>query len=83
MKTAVSIPDRTYRQAERLAKKIGKTRSALYAEALAEYLVRHDPETLTALINAAVDANPETSEDRAWLDASARGLAGVEYKAGK
>jgi antitoxin MazE6 len=47
MKTAISIPDDVYSSADRLARKLRKSRSQLYAEAVAEYVARHDPEAVT------------------------------------
>jgi predicted transcriptional regulator len=38
MKTAVSIPDAIFKEAERLAKQRGWSRSQLYANAVAEYV---------------------------------------------
>jgi len=38
MKTAVSIPDRVFRAAERAAKRLGLSRSELYARAVQEYV---------------------------------------------
>lgn len=55
MKTAVSLPDRVYREAERHARRTRKSRSQLYAEALSEYLARHAPDEVTEAMNAAVD----------------------------
>ena len=52
MKTAVSLPDPLYAEADRLARRQGKSRSRLYADALAEYLARHDPEVVTETLNA-------------------------------
>ncbi len=37
VKTAISLPDALYRRAERVAQRLGRTRSALYAEALGAY----------------------------------------------
>jgi len=51
MKTAISIPDEVYAGAEQLARKLRKSRSQLYAEAVAEYLARHDPEAITEAMN--------------------------------
>jgi predicted transcriptional regulator len=51
MKTAVSIPDEIYQDAERLAKRLNKPRSQIYADALREYLARHDPDAITAALN--------------------------------
>lgn len=52
MKVAISIPDPLFKSAERLAKKLKKPRSRLYAEAVREYLDVHDPKTITEEINA-------------------------------
>lgn len=56
MKTAISIPDKVYEGAERLARRLRKSRSQLYAEAVAEYLSRHDPEAITEAMNQVCDA---------------------------
>lgn len=63
MKTAVSVPDPIFEEAERLAERLDKSRSQLYAEALAEYLARHDPDTVTRRLDEACEAVGE-SEDR-------------------
>ena len=55
MKTAISLPDAVFRAAERHAKRTQKSRSQLYAEALAEYLSRHSPEEVTEAMNRVVD----------------------------
>lgn len=47
MKTAVSLPDDIFRAADKLAKRARKSRSRLYAEALAEYLARHASDEVT------------------------------------
>lgn len=51
MKTAVSVPDKLFKEAERLARRQRKSRSRLYADAIAEYLSRHDPQQVTRRIN--------------------------------
>ena len=38
MKTAVSLPDNIYLEAEEIAQNMGITRSALYCNALIEYI---------------------------------------------
>jgi len=55
MKTAVSLPDDVFREAERQARRTRKSRSQLYAEALSEYLARHAPEEVTEAMNSVVD----------------------------
>lgn len=47
MKTAISLPDPLFAEAEELAERLGKSRSELYAQALAEYVARHDESELT------------------------------------
>jgi metal-responsive CopG/Arc/MetJ family transcriptional regulator len=55
MKTAISLPDHVFREAERYAHRTKRTRSQLYSEALAEYLARHSSEAVTAAMNSVVD----------------------------
>jgi len=62
MKTAISIPDKTFQQADQLAKTLGLSRSELYATAVAEYLERRVAEQVTARLDAvygAVDGRVE------------------------
>jgi predicted transcriptional regulator len=54
MKTAVSIPDDVFEDAERLASRLQTSRSKLYARALAEFVARHDDDRVTALMDQAV-----------------------------
>lgn len=55
MKTAISIPDELFRQAEDLARRLGKSRSQVYREALAEYLLRREQDTVTGALDELVD----------------------------
>jgi metal-responsive CopG/Arc/MetJ family transcriptional regulator len=79
MKTAVSVPDRVFAEAERLARRLKKSRSQLYAEALAEYVARHDEDQLTERINAALDALGEPHQDPAMAEAVYQTLRNVEW----
>jgi metal-responsive CopG/Arc/MetJ family transcriptional regulator len=54
MKVAVSIPDDVFKEAERLAKKLKKSRSKLYAIAIAEYLARYAEHEITQQLNRAL-----------------------------
>ena len=47
MKTAVSIPDDVFEKAERLARRMKKSRSQLFSNALTEYVARHAPDYVT------------------------------------
>lgn len=41
MKVAISIPDESFQRGEAVSKRLGISRSRLYATALAEYVTRH------------------------------------------
>jgi antitoxin MazE6 len=55
MKTAVSIPDEVFEEAERLAMEMQTSRSQLYSRALQEFVARHTPDRLTEAMNRVVD----------------------------
>jgi metal-responsive CopG/Arc/MetJ family transcriptional regulator len=47
MKTAISIPDSIFKAAEKMAQRLGLSRSELYAKAVDEFLQRHRNEGVT------------------------------------
>ncbi|MEI7704574.1 MAG: ribbon-helix-helix protein, CopG family [Deltaproteobacteria bacterium] len=51
MKTAISLPDDLFAEADRLARRLSKSRSELYRDAVQEYLARHDPEEITRALD--------------------------------
>jgi metal-responsive CopG/Arc/MetJ family transcriptional regulator len=55
MKTAVSIPDPVFEEAELLAARLQTSRSELYSRALREYVARHAPDRLTEAMNRVVE----------------------------
>ncbi|RME22097.1 MAG: ribbon-helix-helix protein, CopG family [Deltaproteobacteria bacterium] len=61
MKTAISIPDDLFVEAERTAKRLGLSRSELYRRALATYLERHSERAITEALDAVYGAEPEQS----------------------
>lgn len=61
-KTAISVPNSIFEEAERLAKRQGISRSELYAKAVATYLNKHQQENITEALNAIYD------EEAAVLD---------------
>jgi metal-responsive CopG/Arc/MetJ family transcriptional regulator len=71
MKTAISLPDELFRAGEQHAKRLRKTRSQLYADALAEYLTRHAPDEVTEAMNRTVDLLGDESEEP-FVSAAAR-----------
>jgi metal-responsive CopG/Arc/MetJ family transcriptional regulator len=68
MKTAISLPDKVFQQAESYARRSKKTRSRLYSEALSEYLARHAPDDITESMNKVCDSigtTPDSFSSRA------------------
>ena len=78
MKTAISLPDDVYKEAEQLAQRLGKSRSQLYVEALRQYLAAHDDDAITRSVNEVAD---ELNADSEWtLAAAASVLRRVEWQ---
>jgi len=55
MKTAISIPDDLFADAERLARELKKSRSRLYGDAVREYVARHSTESITESLDRLCD----------------------------
>ncbi len=54
MKTAISVPNEVFEQAEQLARRQGRSRSELYSAAVREYVARHAPDDVTDAIDRVV-----------------------------
>jgi len=63
MKTAVSIPDEVFEDAERLAARLQTSRSQLYARALSELVARHDDDQVMAAMNQVIEEVGEEIDD--------------------
>jgi hypothetical protein len=63
MKTAISIPDGVFREAESLARRTKQSRSQLYSQALMEYVARHAPELVTEAMDRVCDELGESSDE--------------------
>ncbi|MDA8108436.1 MAG: hypothetical protein M0015_07385 [Betaproteobacteria bacterium] len=80
MKTAVSIPDRVFRSAERLAARLGVSRSELYARALAGLVEEHREDLVTAQLNEIYGPQGESSElDRDVATLQSRSLRTAKW----
>lgn len=62
MKTAISIPDDLFREAETLAKRRGISRSELYATAIADYVKDERFLGVREQLDAVYKAEPAASE---------------------
>jgi len=60
MKTAISIPDQVFESAEKLAHRLGKSRSQLYTQALHSYLEKNDDELVQAALDKVYEEIPST-----------------------
>jgi hypothetical protein len=71
MKTAVSVPDEVFAKAERLARRMKKSRSELFSNALAEYIARHASDDVTETMNQVCD---EIGEADPFVTAASRSI---------
>ena len=58
MKTAVSLPDNLFKQAEYAARKLKVSRSQLYANAIKEFLDRRKADAITQKLNEVYSREP-------------------------
>ena len=71
MKTAISLPDSLFDEAEKTARSLGIPRSRLFAEALEEFINRHKRERITERLNEVYNSSPgleESEISKASLD---------------
>jgi metal-responsive CopG/Arc/MetJ family transcriptional regulator len=78
MKTAISIPDELFEEADLLAHELRRSRSGLYAQAIREYIVRHHPDRVTEALDALCDEIGSAEADFARTAARAT-LEQVEW----
>ena len=78
MKTAVSIPDEVFEEAERLARRTKRSRSEIFSRALAEYVARHSPDRVTEAMDRALAQLAEPADSFAAA-AGRRVLARTEW----
>jgi predicted transcriptional regulator len=78
MRTAITVPDRIFKKADRLARRLRKSRSQLYSEAVADYLLRHDPDAITEQMNQVCE-KIDTRSDSFVASAARRILDRTEW----
>ena len=72
MKTAISLPDATFRRVDRAAKRLGLSRSELFARAAENWLDCLEDDGVTEAIDRAIAGLPD---DHQFTDAAAAALA--------
>lgn len=75
MKTAISVPDETFRRVEEFARETGRSRSEIFARAVALYLDHEDRDSLTRRIDSAVDLLGDDESARVAVEAGRARLA--------
>jgi predicted transcriptional regulator len=78
MKTAVSVPDAVFERAEKLARRMRKSRSQFYSDALVEYVARHDPAMVTAALDALYERE-DSNPDRFVRESARRTLGSTDW----
>jgi metal-responsive CopG/Arc/MetJ family transcriptional regulator len=79
METAISVPDPVFEEGERLAERLGVSRSHLYSIALREYLRQHDDDEVTRRLNEVYDREP-SEPDPVLLKIASRALLRESWK---
>jgi predicted DNA-binding protein len=72
MKTAISLPDETFHRMDDAAKRLGLSRSELFARAAESWLDGLDDDGVTEAINRAIAGIPD---DHRFTDAATSALA--------
>ena len=78
MKTAISLPDELFESADALAKRLGMSRSKLYATAVAEFLAKHQDAKVTDRLDEVYGRQPSPLE-RPLRRAQRRSLRSTEW----
>jgi hypothetical protein len=65
VKTAISLDESLFREAEEWAGKLGVSRSQLFARAVEEYVRRHENEELLRRLNEAHADGPDEEDEEA------------------
>lgn len=78
MKTAISLPDDLFESADALAKRLGISRSELYATAVAEFLAKHQGSKVTERLDN-VYSHQSSGLEPSLRRAQRRSLRGTEW----
>lgn len=78
MKTAISIPDPIFREADELAARLGLSRSELYVRAIKRYVSRRKTSKVTEALDA-IYGERESTLDPSLAALQARSLPGGDW----
>jgi len=74
MKTAISLPDSVFLEAEETARNMGISRSMLFHNALTEYLKKHNHSNITEKLNEVYSAEYYKEDFAAISNAAIEGI---------
>lgn len=80
MKTAISVPDDVFEQAEKAAKRLGLSRSELFTRAVRAFLATRAEQNITKSYDAAFGDAGESDVDDLRREATRRALLDVEWE---
>lgn len=80
MKTAISIPDDVFEQAEQAAKRLGVSRSELFTRAVQAFLATRSAANITKSYDTAFGDAPESDSNAFRQEATRRALLDVEWE---
>lgn len=75
MKTAISLPDETFRRVDAAARRLGVSRSEFFTRAAEQWLASLDDDGTTDAINASIAGQPA---DHTFTEAAAAALSDLE-----
>jgi len=75
MKTAVSLPEELFKQAEKTAARLGIPRSRLFAQALEEFIDHHRSDSVTQRLNE-IYSRESSEMDKALIAQQEKVLSG-------
>lgn len=78
MKTAISLPDELFREADKLARKLGISRSELFRKALEDYIAVHDADQIREALDRVI-ADVGNSGNEFVRRAAAKILTNTEW----
>ncbi len=73
MKVAISVPDRVFEEAERMARRLRLSRSRVYSQAIEEFVKRHRGQSVREALDAVYGKQP-SDMDAVLTDLQARAL---------
>jgi metal-responsive CopG/Arc/MetJ family transcriptional regulator len=78
MKTAISVPDPVFKEAEKLKKKLKMSRSQLYSQAVKSYVKAHRQSDVTRRLNEVLK-DVDSQLDPAWARAQSRAIGRQDW----